>query len=301
MVPESKLALVWDMHLQLSNPVSRKDNYFEAGLLKFEHVLKHNTHIILLGDVFHRAVVLDECKNRLLSLLSLYNREVYVVPGNHDIQNDLLETLPKTSLGNLAHHSSVKILEGNKTYDINGIKVGVLPYSLAEARETKFESPVDIVVGHHFYEWSLSPQHSLLAEHVPQYNAKLLCLGHDHQPYADVVVGSTVIKRIGSLLRTALYQYTVDHRPCYLRILENLETVIEEVPFVPASDAFRLSERRELKKCVRLISDIKKFLSTADLTPADNKSMREVLLELEAPTEVIDYLQTIYRVNLQEF
>lgn len=302
-----RIGIALDLHCRMGNPVSRKDNYFEACMKKFEFLLKNCDILLQAGDVFTKSREEDICKNRMLSLLNRYGIPMCIVPGNHDIENDVLDSLVKTSLGNLASNPNVTILSSDKIWNIAGIKVGVLAYDIKEAKVQTFSEPVDIVIGHHFYNWERDLNLSLTDEDILRYNAKYVFLGHDHEPHKTVQVGNTKIYRYGSVMRENLMAYTQNHHPCFAEIIVDSngnmsEPELIEIPHAPFEDVFRWEEKKIFKKCTKLISDIKDFLGSMDIKSEDQRTISSILInDLKAPEDVVNYLQLVYRINHIQF
>ena len=300
-----RIGFALDLHCRLFNPSTRKDNYFEASMQKLEFLLQNCDVLIQAGDFFDKARTEDVVKNRILNLLNRYKVPIYVVPGNHDVENDLLETLPNTSLANLAYHNAVTILTPDKIWNIEGLKIGVLDFYVEKAKKQSFDE-VDVVVGHHFYNWFRDPSKSIEPQDVDKYNTNYLILGHDHEPHEDLQLGNTIIIRTGSILRTELASYTNWHSPCFhiIEVNGSKYSPIKkiEIPYTPFELAFLHEEKKTFKKCAKLVSEIKAFLENIELQSENKKSIGEILIkELKAPKEVVEYLSLIYRCNHQPF
>lgn len=303
-IDKKPIAIVYDVHVYGTAPTSfRKDDYFETCLRKLEEILKENEIIIFLGDLFEKAIVPDIIKNRLLQLFNRYNREMYITLGNHDIQNDNLETFLKTSVGNLSYHKCITILKDpDIVYNIGGWKVRTLPFHIEDAKKFVAKEKTDLVVGHHFYNWNLDLSQSIEEHEVSQYACSVLCLGHDHEPHPVVINGETKIFRCGSTLRTAMNEYTKTHEPKYLRLTSD---GIFEIPITAEKfeNVFKVEEKFLFKKKLKRLVDIKKLIQTTNIDPVrTSKTIRDILVEdLKAPVEVLDFLKLVHRVNNKEF
>lgn len=298
-----RIGIVPDLHLKYLNPSTRKDNYFEAGIAKLEFILQNCNIIIQLGDFFDKSKTEDIVKNRVLALFNRYRKPVYIVPGNHDIENNQIETLPNTSLMNLAYHGMVTVLTPDRVWDIGGLKIGVLDYYIDAAKKQSFEEEVDIVIGHHFYDWFRDPSKGLEPQDIAKYNANYLFLGHDHEPHENLEIDGTTIIRAGSVMRTELNSNTPKHIPSF-HIIDAKDNGIftepkrVEIPCTPWTDAFFYKEKQSFKKCTKLVSDIKTFLEQIELQPESKRTVGQILKEdLKAPKEVYEHLELIYRLN----
>lgn len=298
-----RIGIVPDLHLRYLNPSTRKDNYFEAGMKKLEFILQNCNIIIQLGDFFDKSKTEDIVKNRVLALLNRYRKPVYIVPGNHDIENDQIETLPNTSLMNLAYHGMVTILTPDRIWDVGGLKVGVLDYYIDAAKKQSFDEKVDIVVGHHFYDWFRDPSKGIEAQDIAKYNTNYLFLGHDHEHHEDLKIENTTIIRAGSIMRTELNSNMPKHIPSFHIIdTKNNGTFTEpkriEIPCTSWTEAFFYEEKKSFKKCAKLISDIKTFLEQVEMQPESKRTIGQILKEdLKAPKEIYEHLELIYRLN----
>ncbi len=296
-----KVGICLDLHCRLINPRSRKDDYFNACIKKLEFMLKNCDILLSAGDFFDKSRTEDVVKNRVLSLLSRYETKIYVVPGNHDIENDEPGTLGKTSLGNLAYHKAVTILTPDRIWDIAGLRIGVLPYHIKDAKSIAFSEHTDLILGHHFYNWSQDLTQSIEPEDVEKYNTDYLFLGHDHEPHKIETVGKTKIYRMGSVMRDRLQAYSQTHVPKFV-IFNKKEPIEVVLPHEPYEKVFRFEEKKYFKKCTKLMSDIKGFLDGINIKSENQRTIGSILKEeLNAPEEVQEYLHLIYRLHHLEF
>ena len=299
--------ILGDIHLYEIAPSGRKDDYLNACLMKLHQVFYSSTSKInlSLGDIFHKPCVADSTKNKLLELIKDAEIELHICMGNHDIFKDNVETLPKTSLGNLVQHEAVKIMYPGELYDIDGFKVSVLPFHIEDAQNYKPDFHSDIMLGHHFYNWTRDPKQSLMPEHIEQLNTEFLVLGHDHEPHDPEQLVNTTILRPGSIMRTELKAYTLQHHPKYY-VLEKEKgkiSITEHIiPHEPANAIFKIQEKQDLKHCAKLMTEIKDLLDKTEITNNGKRGLRDILVsELNAPQDVVDYLALVHRVNRMEF
>ena len=326
-----RIGIVPDLHARLLNPSSRKDNYYEAMINKLEFILQNCGVVVQLGDFFDKPRTEDVVKNRVLGLFNQYKKPIYIVPGNHDIEKDQIDTLSSTSLGNLAYHNAVTILTPDRIWTIGGIKFGVLDYYIEKAKAQSFDERIDVLVGHHFFEWGRDPKVSIETTDLYKYNAKYLFLGHDHQPWEDKIFmfdkdnqayqtcpetlakfdkdekpNTTTVIRRGSVMRKDLAAYSESHQPQFTVISTDNGKILDiehiDIPCTPFKYAFFYEEKKTFKKCAKLVSDIKSFLEGMDLQAKRKESMRTILNDqLKAPKEVVEYLDLIHRVNHLQF
>ena len=305
-----RVGIIYDLHARFSTPSMRTDNYFESCMSKLEYILQRIDIGIHLGDFFEKARTEDVVKNRILEILNRYDKKLYTVLGNHDFERDVLETLPNTSLGNLLYHKQMTLLTPDRVWEIAGLKVGVLDYFIENAKKQSFDD-IDIVVGHHAYEWGRDPSKGIEEADIKRYNAKYAFFGHDHQPYDPKVVGKTTIYRCGSTMRTDAQAYTPTHIPSFiiLEVDEKKGKILGEPKIVPIEcalpyeECFRVDQKRTFKKLARVMSDVKNLLDKMELDKTTNRLTIGTILKerLKAPDDIYNYLELVYRMNHLEF
>lgn len=299
---DQELSIVYDLHANLHGPISRKDDYLQSCIEKLEFILENSENVLFLGDVFEKARSEDYVKNMLLSTFNKYPKvQIYTILGNHDVDKNNTETLNNTSLGNLIFHRNVHLLTSDKIWNIAGMSIGVLDYDIAKAKKQEFSNPVDIVVGHHAYEWKRDLSQGIEEEDIIRYGAQIAFFGHDHEPHPVKNVNGTRIFRCGSTMRTALRDYTSRHKPSFCKVSRGMVKIVE-IPHKPYEEIFRVEEKKEFKRCAKLVSEIKDFLASTEMKSSGNKSIEEVLTkDLKAPKAEIDYLRLVYRCNCIPF
>lgn len=210
-----KIAIINDVHLTDKIPRCRKDNYLQAILNKLEVVLKNNDIVICLGDLFDTASVTTEVVYAFISLLMKYpDKQFYTIYGNHDLYKYSLESLNRTSLGllfklDLVKHLDTLIIGDYKFKEITFVKSNpIVP--IVDNRT--------ILLGHYFYECSLCPHYSITKEQIINSKAKYVFLGHDHQPYQNMLLGETILVRQGSVCRNTSNSYNYGRNPIYTQI-----------------------------------------------------------------------------------
>lgn len=119
--------LVGDVHLSDRAPSSRTSSYTEDILDKLQFCVElaneHGVPLIQAGDLFH---VKAPSKNshrlvqRTHDVLSQVDKDVWIVPGNHDLSGDRLDSLDSQPLGALCRMDKMHLLIG-EDYRLPGI------------------------------------------------------------------------------------------------------------------------------------------------------------------------------------
>lgn len=115
-----KALLIGDVHLSDQPPSLRTDTYTDDILAKIEQAVRiaaahHCEAIIQAGDVFHIKAPARNSHSlvqRTHEALTSQGIPVLIVPGNHDLSNDRMESLQKQPLGTLAKMPGVDLLVG---------------------------------------------------------------------------------------------------------------------------------------------------------------------------------------------
>lgn len=94
----SRFILSADWHIRSSRPQYRVDDYAETILRKAEFIVdtanKYKANLIIAGDIFHNIRVGIRTVNRVLRILKKMERDVYCVPGQHDMENHGADLTP---------------------------------------------------------------------------------------------------------------------------------------------------------------------------------------------------------------
>lgn len=271
---EAKFAVIGDMHLNAATPKSRIDDYPKTMMEKMAILRRHLIsrgvkHLILLGDIFHKAKQPSDFEFRVAEEFLKFRKEgieVYSIFGNHDQQYDRLDTYDKTSLGLMFLTGVIspftKITferEGKRNVNLYGCH---FPNDVPEVGD--FDS-YNILVAHKFYEYNLDKD-SLTKEELEKHPFKMYLLGHDHVPY-DMVTqrtsdGLVRIVRPGSFSRGTAHSYN-NTRMVYVDIIsitDKVDVVRDTLPVKKPEEIFSASviDKVDMKG---LSNDLSKQLS----------------------------------------
>jgi len=134
-----------DLHIRSDSPPCRTDDFRAVQKNTLETLVQksreNNAPLVIAGDIFHTARVPQWLESEVLSILS--GTEVYAVMGNHDLNYNNQDYLPRTSLGVLVASGVVKLLPARK----NGVSIGALH---SDASWKEWPEKADVVVAHQF-------------------------------------------------------------------------------------------------------------------------------------------------------
>jgi len=108
------ISLLADTHFQDERPISRKDDYYQAQLQKFDWCLKQAPIMLHAGDFFHKPKCSYKILCDLIYLIREAGTEVIVIPGQHDLIGHNLSSIWWTPLGLLAEAGVVRLLLNKK-------------------------------------------------------------------------------------------------------------------------------------------------------------------------------------------
>lgn len=194
-----------DIHLSDKQPISRVDSVFDAGMYKFETVLKKakelGAFVVCGGDLFHEPRVSYKVLNGVIDLLKKYEVEVYTVFGNHDLigVNQLDESC---ALFTLIKSGLIKRLTQLKT---KSFVLESLDYTkdIPSGYTFKYEGDLKkILVVHNALTTSKARYDHILVNNFKT-DANLVLCGHIHQFFAKKV-GNTAFVSPGCLVRRSV-------------------------------------------------------------------------------------------------
>lgn len=291
-----KALLIGDIHLADKPPSSCTPSYLddlfvmldECGELAEEHDVDA---VVLAGDVFHVKAptrTSHSTVQRAISLLQSFERATppFIVPGNHDVQNDRMDSLRRQPLGVIFESGAAVKLDG---------RAGILPligvpWPLDYHNETELAArlepagPDDLVVAHYpLYP----PGLELEWEHFPmkrwadlQGNAGFCYYGHVHERHGIHTVNGVTFCNAGAITRGSLHESELTRMPA-VTIWEQ-GTGFTEIPLAtakPPSEVFRLLEHEEAKTAEARFEE---FLTSVTATRLEHLSLESVLAHVRS-------------------
>jgi predicted phosphodiesterase len=300
------ILLVGDIHLADKPPSIRTDSYTDDILAKLEAAVRMAQEasaecIVLAGDVFHIKTPTRNSHalvQRTGEALTAAGIPVFIVPGNHDLSNDRLESLSKQPLGTLAKMEGIELLiGGNSDYRIFG-----LPYLHDWSADlpvwmSRYKKWADQCKAGDFDFYPLMVTHAPIFPpgEEPPYEfigaddwARLMvngdCLyGHIHDPHGvykpNPEVGVTMCNN-GAISRGSLHEKTLKREP-KVTLWHGTPGAFEALPlpFRPASAVFKLGEKEDVDEKT---SRVEEFLESIGSTKLDGLSIEEVAHHAQA-------------------
>ena len=292
----SKIGIFIDPHIT-DRHRCRKDNFLQAALNKMEFVAKQNDYVLILGDLFHTSSNPDFIFYRMCKFFMKHKGKFIIIPGNHDLLHNNLQSLEKTTIGSLA-------LTGVVRLECNTFKIDNAEFQVSHVMKDLTKVPVDennskILIGHNYVEPIGTAKEWFTKDELRKLNYKLVLLGHDHQPHEEELVGESVLIRMGSLTRIDTQPYNKDRKIYYYQLnSETLDYEKVEVPSNPIEDVYIESAFCKVNTIKEDISFVKigDVISKFKKKQGGVNSLHERLKKIANQKE-IDYIKTLHELN----
>lgn len=300
MTTSPKYVLISDVHLSDHAPSSCTDSYLEDLFDLLEQVralceVEEADACIIAGDLFHvKAPVRTSHKmmRTLISTLRFFSCPVYVVPGNHDVQHDRMDSLPSQPLGVLFESGAARPLEGwLETGPVYGVPwlqewspetIGAACAGYLERKPRSFNA---LVVTHApIYPPGEEPGYEG-AECTPvQWWGDALgghaavFYGHVHEPHGIYEAEGLRLCNNGALSRGSLDEYNLTRDVC-ATVVQDGEFRAVKLDARPAGEVFRL---REKAKLVTSNKRLDTFLETIGTATLETMSVESVIADIKS-------------------
>lgn len=333
-MPALKFLHYTDIHLRETNPPSRLGDFREDVLGKLRQIVgiarKYKVDFTVCGgDLFDSKKPMATKHSTVTSVAEIFNSlniPHLIVPGNHDLTGDAMNSLPEQPLGvlletrvfrqirNEVFHSkkTAKPSKGDLSIRIQSFPFEEEPVLSEMVVQENEDTKVDFnILGIHVYA---SPKGGTLFGKTKVFsygelaitNHDMYLLGHYH---ADNGVIRTVLKKeqtfvnIGSVTRGDYGDENLSRIPkvCVVTIDKDDEGVItvttEEIPLVvrPNEETFDLEKKEKLKENKEKATEFVTKLQVATQSVETDMKVEEQVSILTTEKEVLE--TTMYYMN----
>lgn len=221
----TRLLILGDVHLSDRAPSSRTETYCQDILDKVRWCCDYAGQerldgILALGDVFHVKAASRTSHWLVQETAEAFHRfpgETWIVPGNHDLSQDRLDSLSSQPLGSLALAPRIHLLDGYlEAWGIYGI-----PYldSFDEFADRLARRPAGTrAIATHasiFPPGDHPPYDHIPAEEIAERlePGMAVLYGHIHSPHGAYRVGGVWFSNFGAISRGSLHEETLRRIP----------------------------------------------------------------------------------------
>jgi DNA repair exonuclease SbcCD nuclease subunit len=263
-----KALLLGDVHATSHAPSSCTESYEDDLFDLIQQAARewspHCDVAVVAGDVFHHKApsrTPHKLVLRMIEALREFDCDVLVVPGNHDIQHDRLDSLfVSQPLGVVLQSGAAHLLAGwgspfplfgvpwQQHWTDEAVRSVLEPYR--EMRQQAPDQPYLVVTHAPLYP----PGQELPYENYPaaQFADAMggrgqVFYGHVHEPHGAYEVGGVTFCNNGALSRGSLHEYNLE-RQVGITVWDSGTGGFDFVPLHarPASEVFRLEEKQQV-------------------------------------------------------
>lgn len=306
-----RFLVIGDIHLSDRAPSSCTDSYQEDMFALLEATVDKSNElacdgVLWAGDIFHHkqpSRTSHKTVQRTIEIAKAYPR-LGIVPGNHDMLNDRYESIETTQPLGVLQKAGIPLLTGwgqdwMVDYPIYGV-----PWQQEWSQEALSAALSD---WQHIGEPE-ALQGALVVTHAPLYppgreleyeyfptetwaeiqGAGFCYYGHVHEHHGTYQVGDVTFCNQGALSRGSLHESELKREIAATLWTEHgFERV--DLPHKPATEVFRLSEKRELQDAQARLDE---FLASIGETKVAVTSIESVMshirtLKLEPEVEAL--------------
>lgn len=311
----SKYLLISDIHLADNPPSSRKDGYLDEILDLLRQTVdiasEYNAVAVWAGDVFHIKTpgrnsfrMVGEVTDIALS----YPEGLYIVPGNHDLTNDRMDSIASQPLGQLFKHTSVTMLTGTEAME-DGYNIYGVPW----LQRFTDEAVSSALQRYRDEEW-MPGENSLVVTHAPIYppgrelkyefydthkwaqymgNKGNVFYGHVHDPHGIYTVDGVQFCNNGALSRGSLDESNLK-RDIVATIWSDLNGEFYKIPLnsKSAEDIFKMEVKSAREAQVKL-DDFLESIGQTSLAITTSSAVMQYIKELNLGPEVETLIQEL--------
>lgn len=251
--------------------------------------------VIWAGDVFHSKAPARNSHRLVQQVIGIghaYDRPWYIVPGNHDIQHDRLESIHQTQPLGVLYRAGARALMGRcrEFPQLYGV-----PWQQTWDNEHVGEALRD------FREDGTSNRNQLVVAHAPLYppgfelpyefydavmfassmgNRGSCYYGHVHEAHEIWECAGVRFCNLGALSRGSLHEHNLT-RQIRVAVWDGVDGSFDTVPLLkakPAQEVFRLREKQEITDAAGKLDD---FLQSIGSTKFEMLTAESVMAHVQ--------------------
>lgn len=309
---EFSIAVVGDMHLHGSTPKSRIDDYPDTCITKLAILRRQMLdldckYLFCAGDIFHVSKERSDFEYRVINEFLKFKEagiSVFISQGNHDLQNDRMDSIEKSSLGILYLTNTVNPFTEvvfNRGIPIPIVVTG-LPFPNDVQPVTKFNA-YNILCCHKFFDVGFDKD-SIMSKDLEKYGYNMYICGHDHVVYDLKKIptkdGVVSVVRPGSFTRGTAHNYNTKRMVYMDQIIfsSKVEVVRHTLPVKDPKEVFPASvtdkvEDPSLRDLSKQLADLVTHLYASGTS---NNSVYSILdespVDVKIKERIVQYLES---------
>jgi DNA repair exonuclease SbcCD nuclease subunit len=306
----TKILLLGDIHARDRSPANRKEGYLDEVLdllwqtVELEKSLGCDA-VIWAGDIFDFKAPSKTSHATVLKMIEIVKayRNLWIVTGNHDISNDVLDSLyEKQPLGVLLHAGAHELVGWHPSLPVYGV-----PWQQDWTTGDEWQNAFDDWADSLSRAWQ--PKKALVVTHCPIYPPAeavgkpfdlvpaedlaqamgyggALYYGHIHEDHGIYEVDGVTFCNPGAISRGSLHEYNVE-REVKVAVWDS-ETGFEQIVLnhQPACDIFRMDEVADAKDDKRNFDAFLGSIGTTTLSMNSTASVIQHIMLLDVDLEV---------------
>lgn len=285
-----RLLFFTDSHYTGRNASSRKDSLFETSLRKTGEIIQIGKRYdvdayIHGGDFFDSPDISDSIAGTVGELYRKFPKKVIVVPGNHDLRANNIETLEQTKLGLLGRLGIVEILNYGKKIILekNGRKLEIVgsPSDFGINKDIERlilkEKPSDIDIAVHVVHAMILREDAKFGDYVPinaikdKTKADVVLSGDFHLGFNTVEYKGKYFVNPGAMVRKYNFLEEIERTPqvALITVDTNLNISVDLIPLstaLPGEEVLDRSKIIEKQKYEEKILEFKKSILMRNTT-----------------------------------
>ena len=303
-----KILYFTDTHIRGTNPKNRTDGFVETLKLKLTEVAdicnKENIDYVFHGgDLFDRPDISISTVGEFVNIFKKFNRQIYIVSGNHDIFGHNQKTINRTMLGLLSNFGIFKLVDENPIFiEKDNIKLQLSAYPFTfEMEEYKNKEKYKVLKKCEDADYAIHMVHGFLIDkpfiknvphtlisEIADTKADITLAGHYHFGFKTQIIDGKYFINPGALVRISNSLEEMKRKPKVIVINLTEKITVKEIYLKTALPGDMVLDRTEMERHKFKRSKIYEFKEILDTTTDLNSLDLVTLLSTIAKNESID-------------
>ena len=282
-----------DTHIRSNIPSCRKDDFIKHQFNKVAFILKqckqNQCPLLVAGDFGDKSQWPNKLLEEFISITKIYDVEILIIPGQHDLPEHRLDYWKKSGIGVLHSCHVIKVIQKpynvGHNYTIHPFSYGIdIDYFQGETNCINIAMTHQMVLENKpLWRDQKAPKGHELLKKFPEYD--IILSGDNHLPFMIEYEGRKLINP-GSMMRTTIGQ--INHKPRVYKWWTDTNDV--EPVYLPITDDIisqsYIKEQKERNE--KMTVCISKMADKFEFQLSFKKNMTEYLSAIRTKKSVID-------------